>query len=475
MKRLLFLTCCMWLPVAAVAQQWVGDTTATNPVYRLGNVGIGLTNPGVALDIDGALRATEGINVNLPLRYQSDLISTYPIGLSSSGSENEGVWDWIHDASTIFTIRHPSSHARSAQMLLTHHDLFFFRKPNSNGSWRDWQQVVTANGQGRVGIGTSAPSVKLEVAGLGRFTGLHAFSIGGDANRPRIQYDTPNAAFGFLTAGNSYAGLKAKSLVIGSYGDTVPPLNGAIISGAVGIGTDSPEDPLQIAASGVNVRVSIKSTNHLSSDGNFFAYIDGKDANSERVWSPGDVNSANYGPQQNGKTIALAALATDYDVGFYARGMYRMNILPSGKAGIGTPSPSEKLTIYDGNLYLDDGNRTLLIGEEGSVSHQIKSSGYLVLDAANGIQLNKTTSGDVIVGSGNVGIGTLNPTSKLAVNGTIKSKEVIVTVDPAEWADYVFEDDYDLRSLVELESFIEENGTCQRYPQRKRLAKRVWR
>jgi len=43
--------------------------------------------------------------------------------------------------------------------------------------------------------------------------------------------------------------------------------------------------------------------------------------------------------------------------------------------------------------------------------------------------------------NGNVGIGTINPTHKLSVNGTIQAKEVKVETG---WSDYVFYDDYQL-------------------------------
>lgn len=60
----------------------------------------------------------------------------------------------------------------------------------------------------------------------------------------------------------------------------------------------------------------------------------------------------------------------------------------------------------------------------------------------------------------NVGIGTtsnsaLSSTYKLHVNGKIRAKEIVVETG---WADFVFEKDYELRSLNDVEAFIEDNG-----------------
>ncbi|MEN2401779.1 tail fiber protein [Flavobacterium sp. MC2016-06] len=56
---------------------------------------------------------------------------------------------------------------------------------------------------------------------------------------------------------------------------------------------------------------------------------------------------------------------------------------------------------------------------------------------------------------GNVGIGTINPTSKLTVAGNINSREVKVSVDAG--ADFVFDNDYNLPSLESVSDYIKEN------------------
>jgi hypothetical protein len=79
-------------------------------------------------------------------------------------------------------------------------------------------------------------------------------------------------------------------------------------------------------------------------------------------------------------------------------------------------------------------------------------TGRLTLPA-NGLVVGST---QLVATNGYVGIGTSNPTNELAVNGTIKAREIIVSVDG--WADYVFEKDYELMPLEQVERFIQQNG-----------------
>jgi hypothetical protein len=63
----------------------------------------------------------------------------------------------------------------------------------------------------------------------------------------------------------------------------------------------------------------------------------------------------------------------------------------------------------------------------------------------------------VVTGSGNVGIGTVNPKAKLSVNGEVYAKRVKVTVAQADWPDYVFAPGYSLPSLQEVERYVNRN------------------
>ena len=74
----------------------------------------------------------------------------------------------------------------------------------------------------------------------------------------------------------------------------------------------------------------------------------------------------------------------------------------------------------------------------------------------------------VIQGNGDVGIGTYNISGyKLAVNGKIKTQEVVV--ETTGWHDYVFDNDYKLLKLSEVEQFIKENKHLPEIPSAKEV------
>lgn len=89
-------------------------------------------------------------------------------------------------------------------------------------------------------------------------------------------------------------------------------------------------------------------------------------------------------------------------------------------------------------------------------------AGYLTSTSSYGLKcdldntvfykLPYTDAGGNVLVNGNVGIGTKNPQSKLAVNGTITAQKVKVT--QAGWPDYVLDTAYYLTPLNDLKSFI---------------------
>ena len=80
-----------------------------------------------------------------------------------------------------------------------------------------------------------------------------------------------------------------------------------------------------------------------------------------------------------------------------------------------------------------------------------------------------TTKMMTMTANGNLGIGTTNPNGwKLAVNGKIRAKEIKVETN---WADYVFDKEYNLPTLLEVENHIKEKGHLQNIPSAKEVEK----
>lgn len=69
-----------------------------------------------------------------------------------------------------------------------------------------------------------------------------------------------------------------------------------------------------------------------------------------------------------------------------------------------------------------------------------------------------------MMADGSLGIGTEPGNAKLAVDGKIASSEVVVEISPGQGPDYVFESDYELRSLAETKEFIQENKHLPEIP-----------
>ena len=156
----------------------------------------------------------------------------------------------------------------------------------------------------------------------------------------------------------------------------------------------------------------------------------------------------------------------------------RMHINNLGNVGIGTRTPGEKLTV-DGNVKLNTEWQQLLFGGNNGVSGGMRgnSGHYTSLTMYHGHSLEFQTGSNGIDHNnvrmhistgGNIGIGTRTPTQKLTVAGKINAEEIIL--EDVSGADFVFEEDYDLRSLEETEAFIKAHKHLPEIPSAAEMA-----
>ncbi len=159
----------------------------------------------------------------------------------------------------------------------------------------------------------------------------------------------------------------------------------------------------------------------------------------------------------------------------------------AGNVGIGTSAPVGKVhVVHEGPTAhmilefpaLNDYSRLLFTNTGGGRYWGIAgktSNGSITDDRLSFYNISTGFESMVIVGDGYVsvpgkmGIGTFNPDYKFAVNGSIRSKEVVVE---SAWADYVFDSGYQLPSLIDVEEFIQQHKHLPNIPSAKEIAEK---
>jgi len=201
---------------------------------------------------------------------------------------------------------------------------------------------------------------------------------------------------------------------------------GSSSTGNVGIGIASPSYKLELSANSSGEPTSLK--------------LDGGATNGMQI-RMGDNYSGTIGT------------AYSYGATFVASNAYQTTF--------GTNSWSKGSSSY--------GSTMAFFGISSSTSSPAFQVLYSPAGTATGAFASFFTSNLLtILGNGNVGIGTANPTYPLAVNGTIEAKAVIVQTG---WSDYVFDRDYRLASLPEVESYIKAEHHLPGLPSAKQVAK----
>ncbi len=138
----------------------------------------------------------------------------------------------------------------------------------------------------------------------------------------------------------------------------------------------------------------------------------------------------------------------------------------SGKLGIGIFNPQYSLdvagNIHSNNLYLQSSNAYIQMGDiTGSMFLRMNNSGNMQITNSSLISLYHFDQ------SGKLGIGTVTPKEMLDVAGTIRAKEVKIEINAG--ADHVFNHDYDLKPLSEVEHFIKTNKHLPEVPSEKQM------
>jgi hypothetical protein len=190
--------------------------------------------------------------------------------------------------------------------------------------------------------------------------------------------------------------------------------------------------------------------------GNEKFIFQGQEVNHYGVGWYGDAAAAAYGP--------MLYISSFGGTRFFAGGLLKATLDYNGNFGINTEAPSKKLDIGGDILLRNLSNNP---GAGASISFSSYDLGHIgpkissYLDFASGVasssrlilsSYNNGYMNEITLVGGRVGIGTLNPREALSVNGSIRAKQI--TVETANWPDYVFDTGYKMLSVPELESYL---------------------
>jgi hypothetical protein len=392
------------------------------------NVGIGTTSPDALLDVEGSS--------SLPL-FLARKQSSAGVGVGLAFRQYDST-NALHNYGSIFGVIEDNTNGAEDGALTFHTSL-----ASSLGE----RMRVTSSGN--VGIGTTSPTQALHVVGNGLFTG--GLTVGDSAadtfltrghthlatsgNNVAIGHTSPEAkldvdadsnqvafmsrdqgsatypAFGFSgqidSNGNRGTGIFLASdgvLAFAAHSSERMRINS---SGNVGIGTNTPATKLEVAGDITlpsNGQIKFKGTNHYP-----------------RIFASSNDLLINL---DNGLGSNFTAFKIDN---------------ATGNIGIGTTSPAEKLDV-EGNLRLESSssNGTYLALRNSATNGRNFRIGSNFVTGAGELAVYDDTAGAErlrIDSSGNIGIGTTSPDSKLHIVDALGGGQLLVATSEADDAE----------------------------------------
>jgi hypothetical protein len=408
-------------------------TSGGSPAERMridssGNVGIGTTDPGEKLDVVGTIRSTgnEGkIKINSTAtngkQYEFISIDTGNLGLYDGtayrfwvrGNGNVGIG--TTNPGSVLQVKDSQDSSFDSGIGITRSNSSQTGYINMVGGAmninapsglpikiRDGGTTnVTISGDGNVGIGTTAPSAKLDIYG-------DSNSADNMIELINSKYDSTNTAgeTGILFGWNNHVAARIAAFkegtvnrtgfkIVGEAGFNVATTIATFRStGRVGIGTDNPSSNLDVLG---NTRLGPDSEHALQvtddSTNNFLVL-----SSTQRTTPSAarDIKFRSYGTDATDNVLVMD--------------------MSAGNVGIGTASPAYKLDVNGTARISSD----IALGAFNEITGVANDNLIIAVDKDNlsggssiDFQLDGPTSALFINNSRNIGIGTTNPSAKL--------------------------------------------------------------
>jgi hypothetical protein len=301
-------------------------------------------------------------------------------------------------------------------------------------------------GSQNIGIGYNAGAY-ISNGSTGNATGSYSVFIG-NSSKALADGQTNQIVLGYNAIGNG-----SNTVTLGN-----DNITGTFLKGKVGIGiTSSITDALTIGGNTGNSWVGQSIKSYASNGG---AYLD--------FYRHDNLKFVGITYEELTSSLILRSYKnTNGRVKIQTNLTDRLLVDENGFVGIGTNHPGTLLDIEQSS-----GNYQLRLGNNSGLGYNIGRNGttgfmtfYGDQSGANGYSFGGvdrtflTINNNGYVG---IGIGAATPDALLTVNGTIHAKEVRISLDGL--ADYVFDANYNLKPLNEVEQYIKTNKHLDEMP-----------